>query len=109
MRVVGSRSPEGVFIAVSVLDERSRLIVSYPYISAGSRAPLALGVQVYVTDFTANMHAVYGRHWTEFSGCAGGRMVVVEVAALRIRWTTVHLRHGWGPYRLSISPVCQAR
>lgn len=38
VRVVGSRNPDGVFIAFSVLDERKRLIVSYPHVSAGSRA-----------------------------------------------------------------------
>ncbi|PTA71458.1 hypothetical protein C9412_13105 [Stenotrophomonas sp. Nf1] len=38
VRVVGARDPEGVFIAVSVLDECRRLIVSYPHICAGSRA-----------------------------------------------------------------------
>lgn len=38
VRVVGSRNPDGVFVAFSVLDERKRLIVSYPHVSAGSRA-----------------------------------------------------------------------
>lgn len=38
VRVVGRRNADGTFIAVSVLDERRRLIVSYPYVTAGSRA-----------------------------------------------------------------------
>ncbi len=56
VRVVGRRGKVGNFIALSVLDEQRRLIVSYPYVSSGSWAhwiavakySLALSVPLYM-------------------------------------------------------------
>ncbi|WP_152985260.1 putative type VI secretion system effector [Stenotrophomonas beteli] len=56
VRVVGRRDKAGNFIALSVLDEQKRLIVSYPYVSSGSwahwiavaRYSLALSVPLYM-------------------------------------------------------------
>lgn len=56
VRVVGRRDKVGNFIALSVLDEQKRLIVSYPYVSSGSWAhwiavakySLALSVPLYM-------------------------------------------------------------